>query len=51
MKNRKQQIVELGLSLLQTRGFESFSYQDLARELGITKASIHHHFPKKADLG
>ncbi|GAA5315793.1 MAG: TetR/AcrR family transcriptional regulator [Candidatus Pelagadaptatus aseana] len=51
MKNRKQQIVTLGLELLQTRGFDSFSYQDLSRELGITKASIHHHFPKKEDLG
>ncbi|BFM15999.1 TetR/AcrR family transcriptional regulator [Maricurvus nonylphenolicus] len=51
LKNRKEQIVNLGLELLQTRGFENFSYQDLARELGITKASIHHHFPKKADLG
>ncbi|ROS05356.1 TetR family transcriptional regulator [Sinobacterium caligoides] len=49
--NRKQQIVELAISLLQTRGFDSFSYQDLSRELGITKASIHHHFPKKSDLG
>ncbi len=51
LKNRKQQIVDLALELLQTHGFESFSYQDLSRQLGITKASIHHHFPKKADLG
>ncbi len=51
LKHRKEQIVDLALSLLQTRGFENFSYQDLASELGITKASIHHHFPKKADLG
>ena len=51
LKNRKEQIVGLALDLLQTRGFENFSYQDLSRELGITKASIHHHFPKKADLG
>mgnify|MGYP000709865374 CR=1 FL=1 len=50
-KNRKQQIVELAAELLQTHGFESFSYQDLSARLGITKASIHHHFPKKADLG
>ncbi|CAH0992405.1 HTH-type transcriptional repressor NemR [Sinobacterium norvegicum] len=49
--NRKQQIVELGIDLLQTHGFENFSYQDLSRQLGITKASIHHHFPKKSDLG
>ncbi|MBU3069673.1 TetR/AcrR family transcriptional regulator [Aestuariicella sp. G3-2] len=51
LKNRKEQILDLALELLQTHGFESFSYQDLSRELGITKASIHHHFPKKADLG
>lgn len=51
LKNRKEQIIDLALELLQTRGFENFSYQDLSRELGITKASIHHHFPKKEDLG
>ncbi len=51
LKNRKEQIIDLALELLQTRGFENFSYQDLARQLGITKASIHHHFPKKEDLG
>jgi len=50
-KNRKQQIIEFALELLQTRGFENFSYQDLSLELGITKASIHYHFPKKEDLG
>ncbi len=51
LKNRKEQIVSLALELLKSKGFENFSYQDLAKELGITKASIHHHFPKKADLG
>lgn len=51
LKNRKGQILELALEMLQTHGFENFSYQDLSHRLGITKASIHHHFPKKADLG
>ncbi|MEO1574454.1 MAG: TetR/AcrR family transcriptional regulator [Pseudomonadota bacterium] len=32
------------------RGYDGFSYADLAREVGIRKASIHHHFPTKADL-
>lgn len=32
------------------RGFDAFSYADLAAEVGIRKASIHHHFPRKADL-
>lgn len=32
------------------RGYDGFSFADLARVVGIRKASIHHHFPKKADL-
>jgi TetR/AcrR family transcriptional repressor of nem operon len=37
--------------LIQQNGFNGFSYADLAKTLGMTKASIHHHFPAKADLG
>lgn len=32
------------------RGYDAFSYADLAKEVGIRKASIHYHFPMKADL-
>ncbi len=32
------------------RGLDGFSYADLARDVGIRKASIHYHFPTKADL-
>lgn len=38
-------------SLLRTRGYAAFSYADLAKNIGITKASIHHHFPTKENLG
>ncbi|MEP1586121.1 MAG: TetR/AcrR family transcriptional regulator [Tateyamaria sp.] len=31
-------------------GFDGFSYADLAQDVGIRKASIHHHFPSKATL-
>ncbi len=31
-------------------GYDGFSYADLAVDVGIRKASIHHHFPTKADL-
>lgn len=48
--DRKDQILRLASELLQTRSFTSFSYQDLSDRLGITKASIHHHFPSKEDL-
>ena len=34
----------------RTRGFDGFSYADLSTDVGIRKASIHHHFPTKAAL-
>ena len=34
----------------RSRGYNGFSYADLSREVGIRKASIHHHFPAKTDL-
>ena len=49
--NRKQQILALSADLLREKGFSGFSYQDLAKALGINKASVHHHYPQKEDLG
>ncbi|MBI6753672.1 TetR/AcrR family transcriptional regulator [Pseudomonas syringae] len=37
-------------TLLRTKGYSAFSYADLADEIGIKKASIHHHFPTKEGL-
>lgn len=37
--------------LIRTRGYSAFSYADLSQTVGIRKASIHHHFPAKSDLG
>jgi len=34
----------------RARGIDGFSYADLAKAVGIRKASIHYHFPAKADL-
>ena len=36
--------------LIRTRGYAAFSYADLAQSAGITKASVHYHFPTKEDL-
>jgi TetR/AcrR family transcriptional repressor of nem operon len=46
-----KQILDVAERLAQTRGFNGFSYADIAGELGITKASLHYHFATKADLG
>lgn len=44
-------LLECADTCIQENGFEGFSYADLAKTLGIRKASIHHHFPTKNDLG
>jgi TetR/AcrR family transcriptional repressor of nem operon len=44
-------ILDVAERLVQTRGFNGFSYADIAEELSVTKASLHYHFPTKADLG
>jgi TetR/AcrR family transcriptional repressor of nem operon len=44
-------ILDVAEELAQTRGFNGFSYADIAVRLGVTKASLHYHFPSKAELG
>ena len=44
-------VLEVAERLVQVRGFNGFSYADIARELRIAKASLHYHFATKADLG
>ncbi len=46
-----ERILEVAVQLAQTRGFNGFSYADIAEKLLVTKASLHYHFPSKADLG
>ena len=46
-----RRILDVAERLLQTRGFNAFSYADIAQSLRITKASLHYHFPTKAALG
>jgi len=44
-------VLDTAERLVQVRGFNGFSYADIAAELQITKASLHYHFATKADLG
>jgi TetR/AcrR family transcriptional repressor of nem operon len=44
-------ILDTAERLVQQRGFNGFSYADVAAELGVTKAGLHYHFAGKAELG
>jgi AcrR family transcriptional regulator len=44
------EILACARALIATGGYNGFSYADIADVVGIRKASIHHHFPSKAEL-
>ena len=46
-----QRILDIAERLVQTRGFNGFSYADIAEAMKVTKASLHYHFRSKAELG
>lgn len=44
-------ILDTAERMLQVRGYNGFSYGDVAEDLGITRAALHYHFRSKAELG
>lgn len=50
-RNTKNEILGAAAELLQTRGFQGFSYHHIATRLGVRNAAVHYHFPSKVDLG
>lgn len=50
-KNTAARILDVAERLVQTQGYNGFSYADIAAKLRIQKASLHHHFATKAALG
>ena len=51
MKDTRKEIIRIADQLIRLRGYNAFSYADIAKELRIKNAAIHYHFPSKADLG
>ncbi|WP_322818672.1 TetR/AcrR family transcriptional regulator [Tepidiforma sp.] len=49
--NTRTRILDIAERLVQRRGFNGFSYADIAAQLGITTATLHYHFAGKAELG
>jgi len=50
MNNTRSKILEIAKDLVHEVGINAMSYQHISNAVGIRKASIHHHFPKKENL-
>ena len=51
MSDTATKILDVGQELIQTRGYTSMSFQEIALQVGIKKPSVIHHFSSKSDLG
>jgi AcrR family transcriptional regulator len=48
---KRDELIQLTDRLIREKGYNAFSFHDLAKAVGIKTASIHYHFPSKVDLG
>ncbi|MEM9148610.1 MAG: TetR/AcrR family transcriptional regulator [Pseudomonadota bacterium] len=48
--SRRDMILEVAERLARHSGYNGFSFRDIAAEVGVKSASVHYHFPTKADL-
>jgi TetR/AcrR family transcriptional repressor of nem operon len=46
-----QRIADVAQALVQEVGYNGFSFEHISQAVGMRKASIHHHFGSKVDLG
>jgi AcrR family transcriptional regulator len=46
----RQTIRDVALDLFSTKGFEQTSLREIAERVGLTKASLYHHYASKQDL-
>jgi TetR/AcrR family transcriptional regulator, transcriptional repressor for nem operon len=51
MKETRDEIITLADEFIRTRGFNAFSYADIAGIMDVRKPTLHYYFPSKSDLG
>ncbi len=51
MMNTREQILTIADDMIRLRGYNAFSFHDIAHQVGIKTSSVHYHFPTKTDLG
>jgi len=47
----RESIIQIADQLIRDKGYNAFSFYDIAKTLGIKNASIHYYFPGKTQLG
>ena len=49
--SKKEDLLKVAENKVRKGGYDNFSFREIATEVGIKSASVHYHFPTKADLG
>jgi TetR/AcrR family transcriptional repressor of nem operon len=47
----REKIMSVSRLMVQSNGYNALSFREIGKEVGVSSASIHHHFPTKGDLG
>lgn len=50
VKERRDQLIELGIRAFSDRAYDDVSIDDVATEAGISKGLLYHYFPTKRDF-
>src|SRR3981189_2514289 len=50
MNETAERLMDLAEARIREAGYRGFSFRDLAAEIGIKSARVHHHFPTKAGM-
>jgi TetR/AcrR family transcriptional repressor of nem operon len=50
VRSTKQHILDVATEFMQERGFQGFSFLDVAKAVGVSHVAVHHHFATKSDL-
>ena len=51
MQDKREEILAFARTAAQARGYDGLNFREIAKAVGVKSASVHYHFPTKADLG
>ena len=50
MSDTRTRVMDIAERMARSGGYNGFSFREIAAEIGIKSASVHHHFPTKENL-